>query len=50
MKIKIHAKYVPDFEMIIPVPKYRDAEEYIDEFIENMFADEYKYSVEWEVV
>lgn len=36
--------------MIIPVPTERDAEEYIDELLDGVLADEFRYHVEWDFV
>ena len=42
--------FVPEFEMIIPIPEDRDAEEYIDELLEAVLSDECRYNVEWDFV
>lgn len=40
----------PEFEMIIPIPNDRDAEEYIDELLDGILIGDMKYSVEWDFV
>ena len=42
--------FVPGFEMIISVPDDRDTEEYIDELLEGILSDEFRYNVEWDFV
>lgn len=42
--------FAPEFEMIIPIPDNRDAEEYIDELLDAILADEFRYNVEWDFV
>ena len=42
--------FVPEFEMIIPIPENRDAEEYIDELLEAVLSDEFHYNVEWDFI
>lgn len=39
--------FSPEFEMIIPIPSDRDAEEYIDELLTNILDTEFKYNAEW---
>lgn len=34
--------------MIIQIPEDRDTEEYIDELLEGILADEFRYNVEWD--
>lgn len=36
--------------MIIPVPTDRDDEEYIDELLDAILRDEFRYNVEWDFV
>lgn len=36
--------------MIIPIPDDRDTEEYIDELLEAILNDEFRYNVEWDFV
>lgn len=40
--------FAPEFEMIIPVPEERDAEEYIDDLLDAILSDEFRYNVEWD--
>lgn len=42
--------FAPEFEMIIQIPECRDTEEYIDELLEGILADEFRYNVEWDFV
>lgn len=50
--------FAPEFEMIIPVPTDRDDEEYIDELLDGILNDEFrynyggirKYHIEWDFV
>lgn len=42
--------FAPEFEMIIPVPDERDTEEYIDELLDRILTDEFRYNVEWDFV
>ena len=42
--------FAPELEMIIPIPDNRDAEEYIDELLDAILADEFRYNVEWDFV
>lgn len=42
--------FVPEFEMIIPVPAERDTEEYIDELLDGILSDEFRCNVEWDFV
>ncbi len=42
--------FIPEFEMIIPIPENRDAEEYIDELLDGILSDEFLYNVEWDFV
>ena len=39
--------FTPEIEMIIPIPEDRDAEEYIDEFLDTILCEDLKYNVEW---
>lgn len=43
-------KFAPEFEMIIPVPTDRDDEEYIDELLDGILNDEFRYNIEWDFV
>lgn len=40
--------FSPEFEMIIKIPNERDAEEYIDELLDGILSDEFKYNIEWD--
>lgn len=42
--------FVRTFFMDIIVPINVDAEEYIDEFLDSILADEFRYNVEWDFV
>lgn len=42
--------FAPELEMIIPVPTDRDDEEYIDELLDAILCDEFRYNVEWDFV
>ena len=50
MKIKVDIQFVPPFTMDINVPKFRDAEEYIDEFLDGLLNEDLKYNCDWEFV
>lgn len=39
--------FAPEFEMIIPIPTDRDDEEYIDELLDGILNDEFRYNIEW---
>lgn len=39
--------FAPEFEMIIPAPTDRDDEEYIDELLDGILNDEFRYNIEW---
>lgn len=42
--------FSPEFEMIISVPEDRNPEEYIDELLDGILSEEFKYNVEWDFV
>lgn len=42
--------FAPEFEMIISVPEDRDDEEYIDELLDEILSDEFRYNAEWDFV
>ena len=42
--------FAPEFEMIIQTPEDRDSAEYIDELLEGILPDEFRYNVEWDFV
>lgn len=39
--------FSPEFEMIVSVPNDRGAEEYIDDLLDGILKDEFRYNVEW---
>lgn len=42
--------FAPMIKMEIDVPDNRDAEEYIDELLDSILADEYRYNADWDFV
>ena len=42
--------FAPTIIMEIPIPNNRDAEEYIDELLDSMLVDEFRYNAEWDFV
>lgn len=40
--------FTPGFEMTIAIPGGRDAEEYIDELLDTILADDFRYNCEWD--
>lgn len=42
--------FAPTFIMEIAIPNDRDTEEYIDELLDSMLVDEFKYNAEWDFV
>jgi hypothetical protein len=51
MKVKIELKlscFAPTIIMEIEVPYDRDEEEYIDELLESILAEEFRYNAEWD--
>lgn len=42
--------FAPEFKMIISIPDVRDSEEYIDELLDAILNDEFRYNVEWNFV
>ena len=46
----VPSTFVPEFEMIVYVPDDRDAEEYIDELLDSILAEDLKYNVDWDFV
>lgn len=40
--------FAPEIKMEIDVPEDRDKEEYIDELLDSMLNDEFRYNVEWD--
>ena len=42
--------FAPEILMDIIIPSDRDAEEYIDELLDSILAEEFRYNCEWEFV
>lgn len=42
--------FAPTIVMEINIPHGRDTEEYIDELLESMLAEEFRYNAEWNFV
>lgn len=42
--------FAPTIIMEIQVPENRDEEEYIDELLDSMLNDEFRYNAEWNFV
>lgn len=42
--------FAPMIKMEIDVPDGRDTEEYIDELLDSILADEFRYNADWEFV
>lgn len=42
--------YMPTIEMRIVIPPSRDEEEYIDEFLDTVLADEFRYNCVWDFI
>lgn len=40
----------PEFGMIISIPDDRDDEEYIDELLDRILGEEFRYNIEWDFV
>ena len=40
--------FVPKFEMSIQIPEIRDDEEYIDELLDGILNNEFRYNAEWD--
>ena len=40
--------FAPTIIMEITIPDNRDAEEYIDELLDSMLVDEFRYNAEWD--
>lgn len=50
-KIKLHLScFASSIIMDVLIPDARDNEEYIDELLESILAEEYKYNAEWEFI
>lgn len=39
--------FAPTIVMEISIPDDRDAEEYIDELLDSILSDEFRYNAEW---
>lgn len=42
--------FAPTIIMEITIPSNRDAEEYIDELLDSILNDEFRYNIEWDFV
>ena len=40
--------FAPEFEVIISIPNQYDAEEYIDQLLDGILAEDFKYNIEWD--
>ena len=50
-KIKLTLScFAPTVVMEIKIPKDRDAEEYIDELLETILAEDFRYNAEWNFI
>lgn len=49
IRLKLSA-FAPSVLMEIAVPELRDDEEYIDELLDSMLCEEFRYNAEWEFV
>lgn len=50
-QVKVSVKpscFVPEFEMTIKIPYDKDSEEYIEEYLNCILDEEFKYNFEWE--
>lgn len=51
MKISVKLScFAPTIIMEIAIPEDRDAEEYIDELLDSILAEEFRYNAEWDFV
>jgi hypothetical protein len=53
MKTKIELSlscFAPTIVMEIKIPHDRDAEEYIDELLESILSEEFRYNAEWNFI
>lgn len=41
---------MPEFAMTLSIPDGRDAEEYIDEFLDGILDEDLRYNAEWDFV
>lgn len=50
-KIRVNLScFAPILIMEIEIPEKRDAEEYIDELLDGILSDEFRYNVDWDFV
>lgn len=42
--------FAPSFVMEIEIPVGRDTEEYIDEFLDGILNEDFRYNCEWDFV
>lgn len=50
-KIKLSLScFAPTIKMEIDVPTDRDSEEYIDELLDSILSDEFRYNCEWDFI
>ena len=40
--------FAPEFEMNVSVPANRDSEEYIDELLDGILNEDFRYNAEWD--
>lgn len=40
--------FIPSFIMEVPIPEGRDAEEAIDEFLDTILQEDFRYNCEWD--
>lgn len=51
MKIKVSLScFAPTIIMDIVIPENRDAEEYIDELLDTILTEEFRYNADWDFV
>ena len=51
MKIKVSLScFAPAIIMDIAIPENRDAEEYIDELLDTILTEEFRYNADWDFV
>lgn len=51
MKIKVSLScFTPTIIMDIVIPENRDAEEYIDELLDTILTEEFRYNADWDFV
>lgn len=51
MKIELTLScFAPTIIMEVEIPQDRDAEEYIDELLESILAEEFRYNAEWDFI